>query len=164
MTETTQKTPLKWFYFLIYFAFIFGPIINVISGITNVMGFIYTIDTSYGGNAEAIYNALPALQPLDIVYGLCLITLAVCQFVVRSALAKKKATGPAMLNNFFVASAVISCLRTVVFMVIVGMYGALDQTRTTSCLVEMASSVVVAVIMVVAHNVYFAKRKHVFAN
>ena len=43
MTETTQKTPLKWFYFLIYFALIFGPIINVISGITNVTGFVYTM-------------------------------------------------------------------------------------------------------------------------
>lgn len=121
-------------------------------------------DTSYGGDAQAIYNAIPALQPLDIVYGLCLIALTVYQFVVRSALAKKKTIGPAMLNKFFVASAVISCLRTVVFMVIVGISGVLDQTRTTSCLVEMASSVVVAVIMIVAHNTYFAKRQHVFAN
>ena len=55
--------PMKWFKFLIYFSLFAGAALNLINGITTILG------TQYGEHAELVYATFGSLRTFDIVCG-----------------------------------------------------------------------------------------------
>lgn len=82
LLQTTY--PMRWYRFLIYFLLFVNAIFYVITAMRCFTG------TSYGANADRVYEVFPSLKTIDIIFGVFAIWNAISALVTRSALAKYK--------------------------------------------------------------------------
>jgi len=89
--STTNQMPMKWYKFLIYFALIVGPVLNVLSGFASI----------FASKAFLV--------------GIVSIGLGILGIVTRQALATKKKNGPMLLLAMYAFSLVSSLLTAIVY-------------------------------------------------
>lgn len=127
--------PMKWFKFLIYFGLWFGGIVNIISGISNLITKSLYIETFI----------------ISKVLGIAMIVLGALGIYTRFRLAGFYKNGPQLLTLLYAGAAVISFAN-----------GIIVSRFVPASLVSTIASIVVSVIMIAVNNVYFNKRSHLF--
>lgn len=143
--------PMGWYKFLIYFALFAGCVLNVITGFVAITG------SHYDGMANYVYRFFPAMQMLDIFYGIACIGVGVYGIVTRMALAKYNKNAPMMLYILYGVSAVIPLIYVFGASMVISKYGAIDFTSNIISVIGSAA-------MIAVNYVYFNKRKHLFVN
>ena len=143
--------PMKWHKFLIYFALWAGAILNGISGIS-------TLFSCLGGEYAAVYDAYPALLGLDIFSSLCLIGIAVFQFITRNALARLSRKAPQMVVWLYASTVILSVLQVVAVWLVSGV--GLSYVMTP----DMWLILIEGALMTWANQVYYRKRASMFVN
>ena len=143
--------PMKWHKFLIYFALWAGAILNGISGIS-------TLFSCFGGEYAAVYDAYPALLGLDIFSSLCLIGIAVFQFITRNALARFSRKAPQMVVWLYASTVILSVLQVVAVWLVSGV--GLSYVMTP----DMWLILIEGALMTWANQVYYRKRAEMFVN
>lgn len=143
--------PMKWHKFLIYFALWAGAILNGVSGIS-------TLFSCFGGEYAAVYDAYPALWGLDIFSSLCLIGIAVFQFITRNALARFSRKAPQMVVWLYASTVILSVLQVVAVWLVSGV--GLSYVMTPS----MWLILIEGALMTWANQVYYRRRAAMFVN
>ena len=105
--------PMKWHKFLIYFALWAGAILNGLSGLQTLFG-------CFGGELAPIYDAYPVLLALDLFSGLCLVGIAVFQFITRNALARLSRKAPQMVVWLYASTVILSVLQVLAVWLVSG--------------------------------------------
>ncbi len=145
--------PMKWYKFLIYFSLFAGAVLNAANAITLLTGSVYLEE---GITADEVYSIFPMLKAVDLIYGLCMLALAVFAIITRYSLAKYKANGPKLIVLLYVASLVVSLIYCV------GYYFATDINLLSDS--SNVVSIAVSAAMIAINYNYFSKRKHFFVN
>lgn len=142
--------PMNWYKFLIYFALFAGAFFNVCYAVLYMTGKIYETQNV---DPMAVYYLYPNVKPVDIVYGILLIALAVFMVITRFQLSGLKKNGPKMIVALYginiamviVYSIAISCTTD---------YMAFNASTIGQC--------VIPIVMAVVNKVYFDRRKDIF--
>ena len=142
--------PMGWYKFLIYFALFAGAFFNVCSAVLYMTGKIYETQNI---DPLAVYYLYPNVKPVDIVYGILLIALAVFMVITRFQLSGLKKNGPKMIVALYginiamviIYSIAISCTTN---------YMAFNASTIGQC--------VIPIVMAVVNKVYFDRRKDIF--
>ena len=143
--------PMKWHKFLIYFALWAGAILNGLSGLQTLFG-------CFGGELAPIYDAYPVLLALDLFSGLCLVGIAVFQFITRNALARLSRKAPQMVVWLYASTVILSVLQVVAVWLVSGV--GLSYVMTP----EMWLILIEGALMTWANQVYYRKRASMFVN
>lgn len=141
---------MGWYKFLIYFALFAGAFFNVCYAVLYMTGKIYETQNV---DPMAVYYLYPNVKPVDIVYGILLIALAVFMVITRFQLSGLKKNGPKMIVALYginiamviVYSIAISCTTD---------YMAFNASTIGQC--------VIPIVMAVVNKVYFDRRKDIF--
>lgn len=149
-----QQPPLKWHKFLVYFGLWAGAVINLISGISTMLG------SQYGESADLVYRAIPGLRIIDIIYGLALLGIAATGVLTALKLLKFKKDAPKMLLYLLIASAVAGLLYSVVGAAILSARGGDVSSVISSAVGSVAGSAA----MIALNRTYYKKREHLFVN
>lgn len=145
---------MAWFKFIIYFQLFASAVISLITGFMVLTGAHYGSD----GEAEFVYALFPGMSPVDKVYGVVLIALAVFAIVIRMQLAKFQAKGPKNYMAFLLANAVLSLVYVIAAAIALGEFaGELDYS---TYIVQTIWSAV----LLIANYTYFKKRAGLFVN
>ncbi len=144
---------MKWHKFLIYF----GLWLSALS----YLGLAFSVMTGahYGGSVELVARRFPGVRVVDIIYGICLLALAVGVIIARFRLAKFDWNGVKMLKIFYVAPVVLSVLYAILASATTGL--ALSEMLDTQTLISNIASCVIGLWVA---NVYYGKRKFLFHN
>lgn len=142
--------PMNWYKFLIYFALFAGAFFNVSYAVLYMTGKIYETQNV---DSMTVYYLYPNVKPVDIVYGILLIALAVFMVMTRFQLSGLKKNGPKMIVALYginiamviVYSIAISCTTD---------YMAFNASTIGQC--------VIPIVMAVVNKVYFDRRKDIF--
>ena len=143
--------PMKWHKFLIYFALWAGAILNGLSGLQTLFG-------CFGGELAPIYDAYPVLLALDLFSGLCLVGIAVFQFITRNALARLSRKAPQMVVWLYASTVILSVLQVLAVWLVSGV--GLSYVMTP----EMWLILIEGALMTWANQVYYRKRAAMFVN
>lgn len=144
--------PMNWYKFLIYFALFAGAFFNVSYAVLYMTGKIYETQNV---DPMAVYYLYPNVKPVDIVYGILLIALAVFMVITRFQLSGLKKNGPKMIVALYGIN---------IAMVIVLVY-SIAISCTTDYMAFNASTIgqcVIPIVMAVVNKVYFDRRKDIF--
>ena len=141
-TSRQYERGMKWYYFLIYFALIVGPIISVYSGVL-------------------------LLDEEEILTGLLTVALAAYGLFVRFQLAGYKFNAPAHLIAYYSLNLGLSVIETIAEYIeakkqydwIMEMAGKDMASYVVLTLVVMAAS---SFTVILCNRVYFKKRDHLF--
>ena len=151
LAEPAQS--MKWYKFLIFFALWANAILNIIGGVSQLTGTVYSVTGIPASDIYAYYGQ--GLHVLDIVMGVVMIAIAVFSIIVRFQLAGYKKQGPKMLLVLYAVNLVVSLAYS------------LAVSAITSINVMDSSSVgglVISAVMIVVNYIYFKKRAHLFCN
>ena len=143
--------PMKWHKFLIYFALWAGAILNGLSGLQTLFG-------CFGGELAPIYDAYPVLLALDLFSGLCLVGIAVFQFITRNALARLSRKAPQMVVWLYASTVILSVLQVLAVWLVSGV--GLSYVMTP----DMWLILIEGALMTWANQVYYRKRAEMFVN
>ena len=146
-----EALPMKWHKFLIYFALWAGAILNGLSGLQTLFG-------CFGGELAPIYDAYPVLLALDLFSGLCLVGIAVFQFITRNALARLSRKAPQMVVWLYASTVILSVLQVLAVWLVSGV--GLSYVMTP----EMWLILIEGALMTWANQVYYRKRAAMFVN
>lgn len=143
-TSGQSKRGMKWYYFLIYFALIVGPIID-------------------------IYSGMLLLGEEKILYASVIIAVAVYGLFVRSQLAGYKFNAPARLTAYYLLSSGLSFVVSIEDSIeLEQSYGWIMEMagEDLTGYIVLALGVMVASTLVMVHcnHVYFEKRHELFLN
>lgn len=151
------EMPMKWYKFVIFFQLFAMAVLHFISGLSALIG------GHYQGMADTVYEMLPQMLPVDVIYGLVLIGIAAFALVVRSKLANWKACGPRMYLILLSVNVVASLAYTIIVAAVLS-GSELAASYTLNDYTSLISGTVTSVIMIVCNVVYFKKRAHLFEN
>lgn len=154
--NTQPELPMKWFKFVIYFQLFLNCFSNVVSALSAFTG------SQYGTEAQAVYNVIPSLKIVDVIYAIALIGLAVFAIVARSHLKNFRVNGPKFYHILLVAQVLVSvvylvAVNSVVSNSIIGNSYSPDYTSVITSFISTG-------IMLLCNIKYFNKRKHLFVN
>lgn len=147
--NTEPVRPMRWYKFLIYFAFFAGAVLNISTG------FQYLTGTIYGETADLVYEVFPSLKPLDALMGLACFALAVFNIVTRNSLAKFKANALTLMTAMYVSSMVINVVYSIIAAGIIEIGVPVG---------EIIGTCLGSAIMLVINYVYLKNRKYMFVN
>lgn len=143
---------MGWHKFLIYFSLWASAVLNLFGGVSTMTG------ASYGEMKELVYTVFSSLKALDMVYGLCLIALAVLCVVTRFQLAGFKKLGPQLLIGVYAANLILSIGYIVANSAILQV--SVGELLNSS----MVSSLAASAVMMVVNYTYYKKRADLFVN
>ncbi len=141
--------PMKWYKFLIYFLLFFSAFSNCLSAVEYFTGW------GYEGGASLVYSTFPMLRVLDIIAGVCALSLAVLAIVTRFSLARMKRSGPKLVLVLYAAGGLFTLLYSFGVMAIIGSF---DPFEVASQIVSAGLSALI----VWANFVYFRNRRDLF--
>ncbi|MDO4731288.1 MAG: zinc ribbon domain-containing protein [Clostridia bacterium] len=147
---TIYNKPLgmAWYKFLIYFALVFGAIINIVGGFMTIIS-IFQGDAYYSW----LYDLNPALRIIDVLYELFVIAMGVFGLVVRHKLANYDPDAPILVKIFFLINVCVPFLYTIIVAVI---------TQHPIFIAMGLFSPIYPLIVLLANIKYFNKRAHLF--
>ncbi len=138
---------MKWYKALTIVLLFLAALSYVFTGITTITGM------EYGSSRDMIYSFYPALMPLNIVYGLFLLVLALASIYIRMQLAAFKKVGP----RYYIIMGLASGIASLLFMLISSLIIGTGFTLLTALGVIMGAGINVAL-----NKVYFDKRAELF--
>ena len=151
-TEPSTQLGLKWAHFLAYFALWAGALLNIIIAVTVFTGSLYS---SQGIEAEYVYAILPGLKPIDMIYGVALLAMAVLGVITAVSIIKYKKNAGTLVCAMYLISAIV------VFIYTIGASSVLGQFAGTSSSVV---SIIGGIVMFFVNKIYFGNRKDIFVN
>ena len=187
-TYPTHHFPMAWYKWLIYFSLFAGAVMNAITGLLLLTGKFYSfvigiavkiaamiysvpeyyIEGSFPFPIEHIdkylYEASPALQFLDITYGIMVVGLVVLGIYTRFALSGYKSNGPKMIVTLYVSAILVSVFRIVSELLLVISIGGKITNETMITVFIMFIPIIVNIIIAIANHSYFKKRAVLFKN
>ena len=144
--------PMRWYKFLIWFSLFLGALVNFGAGIASLTG------ATYGDDAALVYAFYQGLKPVDVIYGVVLVLLAVATIAVRQELAHFKKDGPLHYLVLIGANIVIALVHLIALAAVTGLrIGDLADSSTWGSMFASA-------VLIVVNYLYFGKRKHLFCN
>ena len=143
--------PMKWFKFLIYFTLFASAFLNVINGIRLITG------AQYEGSADLVYSMYEGLKTVDMLVGVLAIALAFLAVYTRIRLAGYYENGPKLLTIFYIAIAAINFVNIIGYAMILP-----EEIIKTLNFSSLAGQIVTSIVLIIANNVYFKKRAHLF--
>lgn len=149
--------PMNWHKFLVYFGLWAGAVWNIICAVTMFAG------AQYGDYSELVYAFIPGLKIIDVVYGILLIGIGALGFLTAFQLLKLKRGAPKLLMILYIVSAAASVLYVVASVIVLLNYGA-DLSDLASTMISTFSTIGISIAMIIANNVYYKKRAHLFVN
>lgn len=154
----TPQYPMKWYNFLVCFSLIAGGILNCLSSLSYFTGSIYTSQLGLDMYAvERLYSLYPALQVIDVLYGVFAIVVGVLQFIARSKLKGFEEDGPKTLYAVYGAIIVGSIVYKLLVCMTLGV-------AFSSVLGDIIGSVIAPGVLLWCNVVYFNKRAYLFIN
>ena len=149
-----EPTPsMKWYKFLIFFALYATAILNIIGGVSQLTGTVYSVTGISASDVYAYYGQ--GLHILDIVMGILMIGIAVFAIFVRFQLAGYKKQGPKTLLVLYVINLVVS----LGYSLAVGAITSVNVMDSSS-----VGGLVISAVMIIVNYFYFKKRAHLFCN
>jgi len=145
--------PMKWFKFLIYFSLFAGAALNLINGITTILG------TQYGEYAELVYATFGSLRTFDIACGIYLILLAIFTIYVRFRLSGFRKNGPKLFMFVYVGIIVFTLIQTFGSMAILPQEAWGDLNFTS-----VGTNIATNIAYMAINYTYLKKRAHLFVN
>lgn len=157
--------PMKWHKFLVYFLLWFSGVVNIINGISVLAGWQYSREFGDGA-AKFVYAVLPALKPIDVIYGILIIGTAIFGFITAYRLLYKLKGSPKLLLMLYAAGAVISIIYLIVIIVILKKFSNDHGVEfdSGSFILQAIWTAVMSVLMIVVNRIYYKKRKYLFVN
>lgn len=143
---------MKWYKFIIYFQLFANAFVNAAMGLSLLTGLHY-------GDAESaaqVYRTYPAMQGLDVGYGITCLVLAALAIVTRMALAQFRRHGPLLYYIVLVANVLFALLYAVLAGSVTGLpvLEALDMSSIVTPVTNL--------VMLVLTKIYFDRRKDLF--
>ena len=150
-----QPLSMGWFNFLIYFSLFAGAVMNALSSIQILTGL------HYGGTVERdlVYGMFGGLQVVDIIYGICVLLVAVFGVVTRFSLSGYRSIGPKLLTTLYVLCALVNLFYIISLTVVVD--GVVDLTESVATVI---TQIIISIVMIIINYVYFKKRAYMFVN
>ncbi len=148
-----QQYPLGWHKFLIYFSLWAGGVINLLSAIRVLTGFMYQWD-GYS-MAYRVYSMYPGLKTLDYLYGMALIVIGGFFIFVRFQLAAFRRGAPKFLIGLYAVGTAVSVIYSVAASAIVGI-NMIDAGSIGSLSGSMT--------MIIINYIYYRNRASLFVN
>jgi hypothetical protein len=149
---------MKWYNFLVSFSLIAGAVLNCLSSLTYFTGTVYTSQAGMSmAEVEMLYDYYPALQLVDVLYGVILIGLGILAFNTRKRLKTYDRDGPKMLYTLYGCNIAAVVLYAFLSAAVLG-------TSFSDMLGTLIGSLIVPCIMLWANIVYFKKRMYLFVN
>lgn len=148
--------PMKWYKFLIYFSLFATAFTCCVYGFSYITGGIYMISENV--DAYMIYDVLPVMKAIDVIYGCCLLIFSVLSILVRRSLAHYKSNGPAFLLNMYIARLLVDFLYAVTILFILSYEGYEPSDWS------FLGSAIGLLIFYYCNKRYFEKRAHLFIN
>lgn len=139
--------PMKWYYFLIYFSLIASAVMNFITAIGTFFGILTML-------SMGIDEAFAPTLLTSVVSLIASLTLGVLSISARSALAKKKESGPKSLYSIYTTSIIFNCITAVISMFTLNITGV----------VGVIPGIIGNVVMLILNRMYFDKRFDLFVN
>ena len=151
--------PMNWYKFLIYFSLIVSAVSGVIGVVSNIVLILKDLDA---------YLANVPLLALEIACAACNLVVALAAIYTRNALAKYKKKGPLCIYIYYG----IMGVNELVYYAYSYVSGELNLLAAELSIADpkallwmnVATTVLTAVIMIAANYKYFTKRKDLFVN
>ncbi len=144
-----KNLPMKWFKILIYFVLFATAALFVYEGINMLTGGQYDIP------AVDVYEELPALRKLDIMYAAASFILAIFAIFARFSLAAYRTIGISALNLVYALNMALAMFYIVA--IVLATKGRVVDTITMLYIPLDLS-------MIAVNSVYFKKREALFVN
>ena len=123
---------------------------------TSARGIASLTGATYGDDAALVYAFYQGLKPVDVIYGVVLVLLAVATIAVRQELAHFKKDGPLHYLVLIGANIVIALVHLIALAAVTGLgIGDLADSSTWGSMFASA-------VLIVVNYLYFGKRKHLF--
>lgn len=145
-----NELPMKWYNFVVkfmLFALAFFDFIDAIDMILNPSTYI---------NSEFDLVTYPALIPVNYIYGVISIGLAVFAILVRNKLAKFKTDAPLYFLGYLVITNAFSLMYDVICAII--------TTESADFVTNIGSVIISTIVVVTLNHKYFKKREYLFCN
>lgn len=163
-TVVVSDQGMAWYKFIIWVQLWASAVVFVGAGITMLTG------SHYRGGASLVYDFIPSLHTVDILFGLSLLAFAAYCVYTRFALAKFRRSGPTHYLWVYGLSIILPVIYLICVMLILnnavsglGSISISDLMGSDS-MTELVVYVVFDIIMIVVNKIYFDKRKHLFVN
>lgn len=150
--SNSPSLPMKWYKFLVNFALAVGGIMNILSGVSTILGGQYAV---MGLSSELVYEFFPSMKPVDMIFGILTAALGVACLHIRQQLADFRSGSP----KRYLLVAVIAC--NVVSMMYTLISGIIFESVD---LLRLALSAIGIVLAVLLQYRYFKRREHLFVN
>ena len=150
--NTETDMPMKWHKFLIYFSLWLSALGAVASGAQLLTGSQY----GTGDVIAQVYEMYGGLKTIDMLFGILYIALAAFFIYTRFQLAGFKEGAPRKLMIAYILSFVLYVGYALAASSAVGI--PFRELMTS----QVASSIAGSVVMIIANNVYYKKRQHLF--
>lgn len=148
-SSSAYAKPMKWHKFLIYFSLWIGALNSIATGIS-----VYT-GSHYGDSAAEIYDYFQGLQKTDASFGVLYIALGLLLLVTRFKLARYRKKAVNWLTWCYLLQPVQN------FAYNLAVYRSTGFMSETFSL-DLLSSLVVSLIMIIPTRIYYKKREELF--
>ena len=163
-TVVVSDQGMAWYKFIIWVQLWASAVVFVGAGITMLTG------SHYRGGASLVYNFIPSLHTVDILFGLSLLAFAAYCVYTRFALAKFRHSGPTHYLWVYALSIILPVIYLIcVYVILSNLGGSLSSLSFSDLMgndntIELVVYLIFDVIMIVVNKIYFDKRRHLFVN
>lgn len=142
----SEKLGMRWYKFVIYVQCLASAIFDFMAGLVYVV-------SRWGNITEFVYIVYPAMQVVDVTYGIALFALGALFIYVRFQLKLFTANGRKLYLAVWLASAIASGLYLLLASDVRGAF-----ISTSDNIIEL----VIGIVACVCNFRYFQRRKHLF--
>ena len=157
---TQPALPMKWFNFLIYFSLFAAAFLSLTYGFGYISGNVYMVQD--GIEPHVVYDAFPALQWVDIFFGIYQLGFAVFCVVSRQLLAHYKTNGPRLLLATYLVNLAASLLYGIANIIILNNAGV--EVDAAYIFENLFGTLIIPLFFYFYNRAYFSKRAHLFVN
>lgn len=161
-----QKTPMKWYKFLIYFSLFASAFISLVSGISQIAGALSVTNNPFLLEQPHFAKFDNAVKYINITYGLLLFGMCALAIITRQSLAKYKRSGPTLLYIFYVSDFILTNLHAAAYYIAAQTVDFINPSAITEIfsLDEFVTSFLSLAVLVSLNYIYFKKRERLFIN
>ncbi len=146
-----KQLPMGWYKFLVNFLLWANAATNLLGAVSYLNGTAHTAE---------IYEKYPLFAPIDTVYGILTVGMAVLAILAVLALRGYKRSGPALVVALYAYGFTISLGYNIIGVSLLrATYQPVDYIITVMSVVVSAC---LSAALAVCNYIYFKKRKHMF--
>ena len=149
---TSEGLGMNWYKIIIYVQCFLGCLIDLVSGITQILGL------QYGDRASLVYSYYSGLKIVDILFGLSSIAIGILMVYVRFGLKKYQAKSVGIYLFLPLVNAIVSILYFVAASLVLHT-SLFDADRLSG---ETIGLIVGSIGLFIVNYIYFGHRRHLF--